>query len=163
MTSVLVQLPYPTRQRGLTSVTLRPGVVDENAREVFGWGYCHVLAGALHETTGWPLGVLRKRFGPPGRRAWHWIHAGVHPGMAGLFLDIHGIRQTSEVEADFAPYGGPFQWLRPGEHRRFCPIVGLPDGTPATWWRQDLAAAAAAAVLAIARCLAAQAPTGRIR
>ncbi|MGH3191767.1 MAG: hypothetical protein ACRDOL_31870 [Streptosporangiaceae bacterium] len=144
MTGVLVQLPYPTRRRGLTSVTLRPGVVDDNAREVFGWGYCHVLAGALHETTGWPLGVLRMLFGPPGRRAWHWIHAGVHPGTAGLFLDIHGIRRPPEVEADFAPYGGPFQWLLPGEHRRFCPVVGLPDGIPATWWRQDLAAAAAA-------------------
>jgi hypothetical protein len=129
MTGVLVRLPYPTKRRGLTSVTLRPGVIDEDAREAFAWGYCHILAGALHEATGWRLGVLRKPFVRADRRLWHWIHAGVHPGRSRLFLDINGVREPSQVEADYAFYGGPFQWVLPGEHRYFCPLIGLPDGT----------------------------------
>jgi len=153
---VLVRLPHPTWRRGLTSVTLRPGVIDEDAREVFAWGYCHTLAGALHQVTGWPLVVLCKRFGGPGRQRWHWIHAGVNPGRPGLLLDVAGVRALPEAEADYAPYGGPFRWALPGNHPSFCRAIGLPDGAPGTWWRQDLAPAAAVAVLGIAAHLAGQ-------
>ena len=49
----------PTRRLGLTTAALGP-VPDEAAIEVFDWGYCHILACALHDLTGWPFGVAEQ-------------------------------------------------------------------------------------------------------
>lgn len=78
----------PTNRRKVTSAFISPGVVDDEAIEWFAYGNCWLLAGALHERSGWPLaGVADTR---PWDGLW-WRHIGViEPG--GLFLDIQGAR-----------------------------------------------------------------------
>lgn len=153
-TGVAVQLPNPTQRRRLVSVTLHPGEIDDDAREVFGWGYCHILAAYLHELTGWPFGVL-EQLRPYGQ--WRWAHAGVFAGMAGRFLDIQGIRVSADVEDYYARAvrtgRGSFRWATAATIAEFETLIGKPDDVRSGWWRADLTSAGAAAVESIARRL----------
>ncbi|MFI6513308.1 hypothetical protein ACIBCT_37380 [Streptosporangium sp. NPDC050855] len=79
---------------GHERLTVRPGVVDEAAIELYAYSSCVVLARALHWRTGWPLALLEVP-GPP----WRWAHVGVIT-PAGDVLDIYGIRPVEQVMAD---------------------------------------------------------------
>lgn len=81
----------PTNRRRLTTVTLSPGFVDDDAIEFFAWANCDFLAGAIHEKTGWPLAAVEHT--PQGRTEFksRWRHVGVLT-PDGRFLDIFGPR-----------------------------------------------------------------------
>lgn len=92
----------PTSRRGLKNFTLHPGVFNEDAFELFGYGFCHQLAAATRERSGWPLAAVRR----PSvdcdcdyethDNCVDWVHMGVRtPG--GLFLDIRGPRRYDDV------------------------------------------------------------------
>ena len=91
MKPVTIHLPRPTNRRGLTTVTLTPGVVDEDAEEVFSFGYCYLLALAMHEATGWRIAVL-DRLEPDG--SWRGVHVAVVT-PDDWFVDIRGRRYMS--------------------------------------------------------------------
>ncbi|WP_436764391.1 hypothetical protein [Streptosporangium sp. V21-05] len=100
----VVTLEVPTFH-GHTKLTLRPGVVDAAAIELYGYGECAVLARALHLRTGWPLALVQLV-----ERPYRWAHVGLlnrwaHVGVltpAGHLLDIHGTRSLDQVVADYA-------------------------------------------------------------
>jgi hypothetical protein len=148
---VTVQLPNPTQRRRLVSVTLHPGEIGDVEREVFGWGYCHILAAYLHELTGWPFGVL-EQLRPYGQ--WRWAHAGVFAGLAGRFLDIEGVRVSADVEDYYAravrTSRGSFRWATAATIAEFETLIGKPDDVRSGWWRADLTPAGSAAVESIA-------------
>jgi hypothetical protein len=151
---VMVQLPHPTQRLRLTSVTLHPDVIDGETREVFGWGYCHILAAYLHELTGWPFGVLEQLW-PSGE--WRWAHAGVLAGQAGRFLDIEGVRESADVEDYYARAvrtgRDSFRWATAATIAEFETLTGKPDDVCPGWWRVGLTSAGAGAVESIARRL----------
>lgn len=101
----------PTTRRNLTTVKLTLAVVDDEAVELFAYGYCVLLAGAMFERSGWQRAAIAHPDGPltedqePDRwlRA-RWTHVGlITPD--GRFLDINGARPVDEVNTE---YGG---WL----------------------------------------------------
>jgi hypothetical protein len=94
----------PTLRKGLTSAVISPGRVTEDALEWYGYGSCHILAGALHEVSGWPLAVA-VRLDDHGM--WeHISHVGVTaPG--GQFVDVAGARAYDEVLRQYAEHGAP--------------------------------------------------------
>ncbi|MFF5115030.1 hypothetical protein [Streptosporangium sp. NPDC000509] len=89
-----VTLEVPTFH-GHTELTVRPGVVDDAAIELYGYGECAVLARAMHLRTGWPLALVETV-----ERIYRWAHVGVLT-PAGHLLDIHGNRSLQQVQADF--------------------------------------------------------------
>ncbi|WP_068929336.1 hypothetical protein [Planobispora rosea] len=91
--ALTIDLGRPT-YHGRTQVTVRPGVVDAEAIELFGYAHCHRLAWAMHQRTGWPFGVVEQD-DLPGR----WVHVGLLT-PTGTFLDIHGLRPVAQVVAD---------------------------------------------------------------
>ncbi|QWF80457.1 hypothetical protein [Amycolatopsis sp. CA-230715] len=109
-----------------------PGVVDSEARELFQWGYCHLLACAIHEVTGWVFGVVEgisRRTG-----GWTWVHMGVlTPG--GDFLDIDGIHPVTAPRLAFQP--DPWRIRALPDFPAFCRTVGLAADTPLAWWRGE--------------------------
>jgi hypothetical protein len=147
---VPITLATPTRRRGLTTVSLGP-VPDEVAREVFDWGYCHILACALHEITGWAFSVVEQYRYDLG--AWTWVHAGVLVPDSALLLDIHGTRSWPEVERGYTHFGGPFRIRSVTSVREFYASIGYPADTPPGWWRDQLTGEAGEAVRRLARYL----------
>ena len=90
-TRIVVELDTPS-QHGWTRFTIRPGVVDADAVELYGYSKCHLLAGAVNALTGWRMCLIRQlREG-----VWRWAHAGCVDASA-LFHDIHGPRNLDEV------------------------------------------------------------------
>lgn len=79
----------PTNRHGLTRIRLYPGVIDDQAIECFAWSRCALLAGAIHEKTGWPLAAIELEPARRGESKWRWKHVGVHT-PDGRFLDIYG-------------------------------------------------------------------------
>src|SRR5690606_21434218 len=90
-TRIVVELDTPS-QHGWTRFTIRPGVVDADAVELYGYSKCHLLAGAVNALTGWRMCLIRPRRGG----VWGWAHAGCVDASA-LFHDIHGPRNLDEV------------------------------------------------------------------
>lgn len=84
---VRLDLPFPTKRRALTSVVLRPGVIDEDTIELFTFGYCYILACALHEASGWPFGCIEIYSEDDG--CWRFAHIGVL-APDGRFVDVTG-------------------------------------------------------------------------
>jgi hypothetical protein len=83
----------PTTRNHLSEINLYPGRVDAVALEFFGYGACCLLAGAMHELSGWPLWAFK-------RAVEGTIHHHVHMGVQtpdGLFLDITGPRTRLSV------------------------------------------------------------------
>ncbi|MGR6921240.1 hypothetical protein ACU635_43950 [[Actinomadura] parvosata] len=99
--TVSFDLRQPTLRQGLTRVQLSPGVIDDTAREYFGYGGCCLLAGALHEATEWPLVIAVK---PNQHGTFDWAHMGVTP-KPGWFFDICGARPYGEVIEEYAATG----------------------------------------------------------
>lgn len=132
---VRVTLPEPTQLHGLTSVTLLAGVIDSDAQEMFGWGYCHLLACALVEHTGWRPAVVEQWM--PGATAWTWCHAAVVPTQhPGSLLDIYGLRPASAVLSMVGQYSGtPCRVRVLDTVGELHTVFGLPPDTPSTWWR----------------------------
>ena len=139
----------PTQRRGLRSVVLRPGVIDDDVREAFSWRYCHLLACALHEITGWPFGVMEQRQ-TSGR--WRWVHAAVVT-PAGLLLDVNGVRDWREAEAERASFGGPFRLTHVNTVAPLYRMFGLPEFTPDSWWRGEFSGAGTPAIVRLAHDL----------
>ncbi|GGM75754.1 hypothetical protein GCM10012275_53080 [Longimycelium tulufanense] len=139
---VTVELPHPTFRRGRTQLTLTPGVVDDDAREMFRLGYCHLLACALHEAAGWSFVVIDQR---QLDGSWEWCHVGVT--LNGLFLDITGVASASHpaeklIAPEMVETGGPFRLRVIETVAELCTrVFGLPVGTPDDWWRGELSAA----------------------
>ncbi|MEU4234378.1 hypothetical protein AB0F17_59735 [Nonomuraea sp. NPDC026600] len=124
-TTPLVQIPFPTlaelaadrpladveivvtttnpSYHGQTEFRIRPGVVDADTVELFGFSQCTVLARAMNERTGWAFALVEQFIDG----AWTWAHVGVLT-PAGRMLDIHGVRELGEVESQMlAEYGHP--------------------------------------------------------
>jgi hypothetical protein len=105
-------------------------VIDDMAREFSLDGMCHMLAMAIHEMTGWDLGVVERRH--PSSGEWGWCHLGVWcPTGYPNFLDIKGRREPEEVIADAEQFGGPVRVQVPVSLAHWHAIVGA----PASWWR----------------------------
>lgn len=79
----------------LASLTLR--VVDSEAESLYGWGYCTLLALALHERTGAPLVLFTTANPEPG----DWSgHAAVEISE-GLYLDIEGVQTAEKITTKY--------------------------------------------------------------
>lgn len=93
---------FATARKGITVAQISPVRITEDALEWYGYGYCHVLAGALHEVSGWPLAIVIRpdSLGQVDRL----VHVGV---MApdGRFVDVAGARSHDEVLRQYAEYG----------------------------------------------------------
>lgn len=86
-----------TSRRGLTTIKLHAGVVDEMALEFFCYGGCCLLAAAMHERSGWPLMVYYVRRSD-GRLT--MAHMGVQTPQE-EFLDVQGVRSYASLCADY--------------------------------------------------------------
>lgn len=91
----------PATYHGHTTLTLRPGVIDEAAREAYGYSQCKVLAGALADRLGGGVLVVERYAVEDGWLASHF--AALAPD--GLAVDIHGCRQIADLVADMRAAG----------------------------------------------------------
>jgi hypothetical protein len=82
---------------GQSEFRIRPGVIDADAVELFGFAQCILLASAMHERTGWPFALVEQLVDG----TWTWAHVGVST-PTGRMLDIHGHREVYEVERQMA-------------------------------------------------------------
>ncbi|GAA3702477.1 hypothetical protein GCM10022224_080370 [Nonomuraea antimicrobica] len=132
---VIIKLEKPSFH-GQTEFRLRPGVVDADAIELFGFAQCHRLAAAMHERTGWPFALVQQLVDG----VWKWAHVGVFtPG--GRMLDIHGPREVAEVERQMNDTYGP-----PARVRSLDTLADLRDAIAPTNglanWKDDINGAA---------------------
>lgn len=127
---ITVRLLQPTANLGLTDLTLTPGLIDDQAREMFLYSQCQMLALAICERTGWPVWVAEQQL-PAGY--WSWSHAGVRT-PAGRWLDIKGPRDGRDVAAWLAGWGLPVR-LRVLSPATWHETFSFPSGTSASWWR----------------------------
>ncbi|MEV0661600.1 hypothetical protein ACIBI3_05570 [Actinomadura luteofluorescens] len=156
LATVTLNLSHPTCRKGLTQVTLRPGLIDDQAIEVFGFSMCALLACALHEETGWPiLGVetqlptgrkangsrfsvrgIRRRRRPAG--CWGWSHVGVQT-PCGRFLDIQGARTCAEAQREWSALenDAPARTVVLSTFTDLRRWMKLPFGTRNSWWKRD--------------------------
>ncbi|GAB3479618.1 hypothetical protein [Amycolatopsis cihanbeyliensis] len=131
-----VELVVPlATEHGQTVFQIRPGVVDAEARELYQWGYCHLLACAIHETTGWSFGSVEGTTRPAGR--WRWIHMGVFT-PSGAFLDVVGARPVAALSTTLAFRPDPMRVQHLSTFADFCRTVGLAVDTPLSWWHSQL-------------------------
>jgi hypothetical protein len=82
---------------GRSEFQIRPGVIDADAIELFGFSQCIPLAHAMHDATGWSFTLVEQFVDG----VWKWAHVGVLT-PAGRMLDIHGRREVFEVERQMA-------------------------------------------------------------
>lgn len=90
---VLEEFPYAIRCNfgsRVADLTLRE--LDNEALTIFGWGYCSLLALALHDESGYPLVLFTKEYDG---RIWSG-HATVKLPN-GLYLDIAGIHTAEDI------------------------------------------------------------------
>ncbi|MFC3986632.1 hypothetical protein [Streptosporangium jomthongense] len=130
---VVIRLSTPTARRGLTELTVTPGLVDDHARELFLFAQCQMLALAIHERTGWPLWVAEQQL-PTG--AWSWAHVGVQT-PDGRWLDIEGPRDSQQVLSWLGRWGLAVRRRLLGL-ADWHVLLGRPADTPATWWRTQI-------------------------
>lgn len=141
--TVRLELPFATQRNQLTVAELQEGVIGTQAREMFSFGYCHYLASALHEATGWRLAVMQQA--AAGCR-WRWVHTAVQAGYTQQLLDISGVQERTQIRCRYASYGGPFRWVEMGWHE-FTREIGLKDGPRPSWWRDTRIGRAAGDVI----------------
>ncbi|WP_339155741.1 hypothetical protein [Actinomadura luteofluorescens] len=147
--NVTLVVQPPTACKGWAEVTLRPGVIDDQALEVFGFSMCTLLACALHEKTGWPmLGIKIQQLG--GFRGWKrttaWWHVGVQT-PCGRFLDIKGVRTCVEAKSEAAlfvdskgvPRCAEAKMVRLPTFTRLWWWMGVPGFSP-SWWKREATA-----------------------
>lgn len=85
---------------GPMEAELTLGEVDDEARNIFGWGGCSFFAMALHKHTGLPLAL----FTSPEARGADWTEWEGHVALAlpdGNFLDINGVVNADEINARY--------------------------------------------------------------
>jgi hypothetical protein len=101
--TMIVRASQPTTRRGLTEAVISTRRATDDALEWYGYGNCHILAGALHEVSGWPFAIVAgdENSGSPKVI----VHVGVMT-PDGRFLDIAGAREHSEVLRQYASPGG---------------------------------------------------------
>jgi hypothetical protein len=107
--------------------------------DTFTGGYCHRLAQALHERTGWPQVVVSD--GPDGQVG--WVHAGVRT-PSGEILDVRGLHTEDDWAEEWgamvdahghdlpedAEYDGDGVWVYPADQSGWTPeeAWGAPEG-----------------------------------
>lgn len=108
---VNVDVTPPTTRRRQSTIKLTIGVADDEAVELFAYGFCVLLAGAMFDRSGWQRAAIAHPDGPQTAEEepdqWlraRWTHVGLMT-PDGRFLDIHGPRPVDEVNKE---YGG---WL----------------------------------------------------
>ncbi|MDR8415058.1 hypothetical protein MTP10_40805 [Nonomuraea sp. 3-1Str] len=128
---------------GQTEFRLRPGVIDADAVELFGFAQCHRLAAAIHERTRWSFALVEQYID----EAWKWAHCGVLT-PTGKMLDIHGLREVAEVEREMSELYGPVARVRvvstPADLRDV-----IAPGTPIGAWTDDITGQAGVEVIAL--------------
>ena len=130
--AVTVRLPAPSGCLGLTEVRVTPGVADREARELFLYSQCQILALCLHERTGWPLWAAEQQL-PDG--TWKWAHVGVRTPR-GRWLDIDGPRGARDVTRWLEDRGLPARTRVIGGAAQWITLLGrTPVPEPAAWWR----------------------------
>ncbi|MEW9530736.1 hypothetical protein [Microbispora sp. NPDC049125] len=103
----LDQVKVPVRtdlasfRHGWQNFTLTPGVADEQAVEYFCYGWCYLLAAAIHERTGASY-VFIDRLREDGE--WRWCHVGIL-ASGGMFLDINGVENIPSTGPCFNTRG----------------------------------------------------------
>lgn len=145
--SVGVELLFPnkpTNNRGLTRVVLRPGHVDADTREFFTAANCHMLAGAMHELTGWPLIALYRV------RDDAWLHIGVEM-PDGRFLDINGPQPVAAMRSQLATEQD--EPIRTEQHTSFGAFNRSLGFRADSTWRGETDQVAADAIVAMAAAL----------
>ena len=136
----------PCTSRGVTSLTLRPGVIDEAAVEAYGFSQCKTLAGALADRLGGGFLVVERYEAEDGWRASHY--AALTPD--GLAVDIHGRRSIAAV-VEQVRESGPW----PLRHRTAATWAEADPGRSVTWTgaigalEAEVARTMAAAVLGV--------------
>jgi hypothetical protein len=141
--TVTVRLPAPSACLGLAEVQVTPGVVDREARELFLYSQCQVLALCLHERTGWPLWAAEQQL-PSG--SWSWAHVGVRTPR-GRWLDIDGPRDAREVTRWLEDWGPPARVRIIGGAAKWMTLLGAaPVPGPGAWWRTLVGGAEGAAL-----------------
>lgn len=95
-----------------SAVTLRS--IDSEAVNLFGWGYCTLLALAMHDITGFTLTLFTKTYDG---RIWSG-HACIQLPN-GLFLDIEGVRTMQQIQKVYAIQDTPDMVSR----EKFCATV----------------------------------------
>ncbi|MGW4829755.1 hypothetical protein ACWEOG_19385 [Amycolatopsis japonica] len=82
---------------GRSTFTLTAGVIDDDVEAMFGRGYCHWLAGAIHALTGWDLVTVDTR---ARRGEWQPAHTAVRT-PDGRLLDIFGEHTKDALFANY--------------------------------------------------------------
>src|SRR5699024_9299219 len=132
---------------GRSTITLRPGVIDEQARALYGYMDCHYLASAVScMATDWSVVTLTGRVPD---RGWTHLHSGaVAPD--GTVLDIHGAHPSVEDWHRSSAVGIPFEVRRhDGLRSEDVPELVAPAEPELHgnrwWWTQGIDARIAAA------------------
>lgn len=149
---------HPTPDHGRVSFSLRPGVIDDEALEFFQWGYCHLLACAIHEITGWPFAAVEGISGRTGQ--WVWTHMGVLTPV-GDFLDITGVHPVDCLRPAYVP--SPMRVRSLAGFPEFCQTVGLAEDTPLSWWTGEFPGIGTQTIRAFATGLLDTLPTAHPR
>lgn len=155
MTATTITLPAPTLgPLALRRITLRPGLIDAHASEMFRFGYCHLLSCALHEITGLPIvGLDCPDHG-------QYLHSGVVTSD-NTFWDIHGPRPVEQVRTSYTDPCVPHHVIRSvnGPAAMACLFIEytdrpLPTSIPERdWWQHVLPPEGTRAVIALAAAL----------
>jgi hypothetical protein len=101
---------------------------------MFSFGYCHYLASALHEATGWRLAIMQQATVRPG--SWRWAHTAVYAGCSNQLLDIEGMQEREQIASRYSSYlgCGLFRWISVG-WADFATAIGLAGDPQPSWWR----------------------------
>ena len=93
---------------------------DEGAVELYTNGFCHALALALHERTGWPLVAI---WGMEGRRPCLAHVAVEHPRSPNAIVDVRGVRDLGDAMADYWDLTDPWsENVTPGDIQKWIEI-----------------------------------------
>jgi hypothetical protein len=113
---------------GQSEFRIRPGVIDADAIELFGFAQCIVLASAMHERTGWSFALVEQLVDSE----WKWAHVGVFTPV-GRVLDIHGCREVGEVEREMLDEHGHLARVRVLPTLEELAEVVSPGHSPRDW------------------------------
>ena len=135
-----VTLTVPT-QHGRTEVTLHAGVIDEDARELFGRHSCHRLAAAIACLTGWDVVTILTTDAEGGRPvAAHSLvrtPAGTVADISGEYPDLATV--ATIAARSYTPDTRFWLHVGRGEDMPGEVITGVPDRRgDRRWWTEGM-------------------------